>query len=114
MDLSRNQRVTLRISTDEWTHVSKLGVQTCGILCRKGLMEAKPGKPHIVRLTEKGTFYRDRLPPEPRPEWHDPAWRRRYWGEDIEASPVEVSETESRANGWPLGPWPWEPSDRQA
>lgn len=109
MELTATQRIAIRTSGRDYRPYREIAEPTLRALAKLGLMEiCREGKPRI-RLTEKGMAVRGLLPPEPRPEWHDPAWRKENWETD-DPAPVVVDEREARAYGWPVGPWPWENS----
>lgn len=69
-------------------------------LARHGLLEERRGEGYEVRLTTKGLFVRDRLPPEPSPSWHDPEWQRANWQLDHLPAPPSPTEAERAAYGW--------------
>lgn len=106
MELTPIQRIAIRTSGREYRPYREIAEPTLRALAKLGLLEiCREGSPR-TRLTEKGMTVRSMLPPEPRPDWHDPAWRKENWKIN-DPAPVVIEETESRAYGWPLGAWPW-------
>jgi hypothetical protein len=82
----------------EWQHVSGWNAPTLKVLVRVGLAEFS--KDYQVRLTEKGVWVQKRLPPEPRPDWHDPEWQRVNWKLDYLPEPYKPTENEKKVYGW--------------